>query len=55
MYVKRLSLEGVGRVGRLTLDLADGYNEIKSRVADEIVSALGAQRGKRNISAQMGG
>ena len=41
MYVKRLSLEGVGRVGRLTLDLVDGYNEIKSRFADDIVSALG--------------
>ena len=49
MYVKRLSLEGVGRVGRLTLDLADGYNEIKSRVADEIVSALGAVTANREV------
>ena len=49
MYVKRLSLEGVGRVGRLTLDLVDGYNEIKSRVADEIVSALGAVTANREV------
>ena len=41
MYIKRLSLEGVGRVGRITVDLKSDISDVEIRFADEVCFAVG--------------